>query len=423
MKGQIHLRHMTLRSLLFCSFCAVTMLATAQKEITEKNIKFIEYYGFAEGNSAWNDIGYNPVNNTVYVGITDHQEKVALYIYDPTKDSVKLEGFIDDLGKLRPFQWQAKIHTKFVADPRGEMYFGTDGGESREEYLMNHPKGYGGGFLMKWNPFKKNMTNLGMGMQYESIKDIDIDPLTGKIYVISYPQVHFLIYNPHTNKIKDYGRLGSAHVPRILFTDKWGNCYYVDWRQRLVKYEKKQDKLIFNSKSLPAFEGTPGEHIITGITAFAKDDQKEVIYLVTYGAKILAFYPTENGIGKIEDLGGVIDIPGKEKWNYYVPNLNIGNNGKLYYIIGGHGIYARKGISLFIEFDPEIKTPKVLFEYPTTALVEATGCNTRDKEGNLYFSGKKDAPANTGNSGGLAELSGMTTVPFLIKFNPDKILR
>ncbi len=394
--------------------------AGAQTAVTEKNIRFIEYHGFPDGNSAWDDIGYNPVDNTVYVGITDHRDKVALYIYHPAENSVKLKGFVSDLGKLRPFQWQAKIHSKFVAGPRGEMYFGTDGGESREEYLMDHPKGYAGGFIMKWDPAENRMTNLGMGMQYESIKDIDVDMTTGNVYAISYPQVHFLIYNPHLNLLKDYGRLGSGHVPRMMFTDKWGNCYYVDWRQRLVKYEKSQDRLIFDSNSLPAFEGTPGEHIITGITAFAKDEKKGVIYLVTYGAKVLAFYPQQNGIGRVEDLGGVIDVPGKEKWNYYVPNLNVGNNGKLYYIIGGHGIYAKKDQSLFVEFDPASKVPKVLFEYPSTVFVEATGCDTKDKDGNMYFAGKRNVPRSAEKRGNLAELGDQPTVPFLVKFNPDK---
>lgn len=394
--------------------------ANPQTNITEKNIRFIEYYGFPEGNSAWDDIGYNPVDNTVYVGITDHKDKVALYIYSPDRDSVKLKGFISDLGRLRPFQWQAKIHSKFAVGPKGEMYFATDGGESREEYLMDHPKGYAGGFLMKWNPAEDRMTNLGMGMQYESIKDIDVDLTTGNVYAISYPQVHFLIYDQQLNKLRDYGRLGSAHVPRMMFTDKWGNCYYVDWRQRLVKYEKSQDKLLFDSKSPPAFEGTPGEHIITGITAFAKDEKKGVVYLITYGAKVLAFYPQQNGIGKVEDLGGVIDIPGKKKWNYYVPNLNVGNNGKLYYVIGGHGIYAKKDQSLFVEFDPETGKQKVIYEFPSTVFVEATGCDTKDKDGNMYFAGKKNAPPNAAKGGALAELEGQATIPFLVKFNPDK---
>jgi len=389
--------------------------------ISDKNIRFIEYTGFPEGSSAWDDIGYNPIENGVYVGITNHRDKVALYVYSPEKDDMQFKGFISDLSYLRPFQWQAKIHTKFVAGNDGNMYFATDGGESREEYLMDHPKGYGGGFMMKWDPLQQKLTNLGMGLQYESFKDIDIDPESGKLYAITYPQVHFLIYDPKTNGLKDFGRLGSGHVPRVMFTDQWGNCYYVDWRQRLIKYEKSLDKLVFAPTSLPSFRGTPGEHIITGITAFAKDEIKGIIYLLTYGAKIIAFYPRQNGIGKVEDLGGVFDIAGKESWNYYVPNLNVGLNGKLYYFIGGHGIYAKKDRTLFMEFDPQLRTRKILFDYPSSVIVEATGSNTRDKEGNLYFAGKKSVPRNEGNKKSmLAESGDSPTIPFLVKFNPDK---
>ncbi len=404
----------------FCFLLCISVCGRSQDSITDKNIRFIDYYGFSSGSSAWDDIGYNPKDNTVYVGITNHRDSVALYMYDPSKDSVRLNGFVSTMGNLRDYQWQAKIHTKIVAGPDGEMYFGTDGGESREEYLMEHPKGYSGGYIMKWSPKENRLTNLGVAMQYESLKDIDVDQTTGKLYTISYPQVHFLVYDPKTNNMKDHGRLGSAHVPRMMFTDKWGNCYYVDWRQRLVKYEKSQEKLIFAEESLPAFPGTPGEYIITGITAFAKDEKNGVIYLVTYGAKVLAFYPQENGIGRVEDLGGVIDVEGKQKWNYYVPNLNVGNNGKLYYMIGGHGMYAKNNHSLFVEFDPKTKTPKILYEYPSTVFVEATGCDTKDKDGNMYFAGKRHVPRSAKQGGTLAELGETPTVPFLVKFNPEK---
>ncbi len=47
--------------------------------------------------------------------------------------------------------------------------------------------------------------------------------------------------------------------PRVMFTDWWGNGYYVDWRQRLVKYDKFKDSLVFAEHSLPAFPEHPVE--------------------------------------------------------------------------------------------------------------------------------------------------------------------
>ena len=377
--------------------------------ITERNIRFINYPDFKDAHSTWGSIGYNPFNNNVYIGVTNHADNVGLYEYDPSRDNMQLHGFIKDLGHLRPFQWQGKIHSKIVAGPRGEMYFSTDGGESREEYLMNHPHGYAGGFFMKWNPASKQLVNMGMGMQYESIKDVEVDPQTGLIYAISYPQVHFLVYDPQKNQLHDAGRLGSAHVPRVLFTDWWGNCYYVDWRQRLVKYEKSTGKLVFAKQSLPSFPGTPGGKIVTGLTAYAKNPDKNVIYLVTYGAKVVAFYPQETGIGTWEDLGGVFEMPKGEEWKPYVPNLNIGVNGKLYYIIGGHGNYVRKDKTVLVEFDPEVRKASILLEFPIEQVTEATGSDIRDKEGNLYFAGRLRQKGTEHGS-----------VPFLIKFNPER---
>ena len=118
---------------------------------------------------------------------------------------MKLEGFINDLAHLRDFQWQGKIHTKITFDSEGNVLFGTDGGESREEYLMNHPQGYAGGYLMKWDPEERQLTNLGMPMQYESIKNIDVDPETGIIYAI-------------TRRIPSDSRLGAGFILGTVIT-------------------------------------------------------------------------------------------------------------------------------------------------------------------------------------------------------------
>jgi hypothetical protein len=379
-----------------------------RQSITKKNIIFIEYPDFPEAHSTWGSIGYNPVNKKVYIGVTNHHNKVGLYEYTPAHPEIKLLGFINNLAYLRPFQWQAKIHSKFVFGTDGSVYFTTDGGESREEYLMDHPEGYTGGFFMKWNPFASQMTNLGMAMPFESLKDIEIDPATNKLYAITYPQAHFILYDPAKNELNDLGRLASSHVPRVLFTDWWGNCYYVDWRQRLVKYEKNEGILLFAEKSLPAFAGTPGSKIITGITAYARDEKTRIIYLITYGAKILAFHPQENGIGSVEDLGGVADTGDQPEWSPYVPNLNFGNNGKLYYFVGGHGNYIKKEVGVLVEFDPSTRTRKIIYEFPTDEFAEATGSDIKDMYGNLYFAGRKELKGNDQSK------------PFLIKFNPDK---
>lgn len=395
-------------------FTSMELVAQA-KPITKDNIKFIKYPGFNDQHSTWGSIGYSKVRNKIFIGVTNHKNNVALYQYDVDKREMNNFGFIGDLINLREFQWQGKIHSKIAEGKDGKMYFSSDGGEVREEYLMNNPQGYAGGFFFEWDPENERLTNLGMGLQYESLKDMDMDPETGILYGISYPQAHFLVYNTKENKLRDFGRLASAHVPRVLFTDQWGNCYYTDWRQRLVKYEVESDKLVFAKEALPSFSGTPGGFIITGITAYAKDPENGIIYLVTYGAKIMAFHPQKEGIGRVEDMGGVFDITGGEMWKPYVPNLNIGNNGKLYYIIGGHGNFVVKDKTVMIEFDPKTGLKRIIYQYDIDELVEATGSGVRDKEGNLYFAGRF-----TDNKTFDPNQEFDYSKPFMIKFNPEK---
>jgi len=197
----------------------------------------------------------------------------------------------------------------------------------------------------------------------------------------------------------------------------------VDWRQRLVKYEKNAEQLVFSRESLPAFKGTPGSYIITGITAYAKDSVANIIYLVTYGAKILAFHPLEKGIGQVDDLGPAYDLPDSLLWRPYVPNLNLGNNGKLYYFIGGHGNYAVENTSLFVELDPATKQKRVIIKFPLEELSEVTGSDIKDKSGNLYFAGRKVRPKTDKSEDKLPSLDDNVSIPFLIKFNPEKELK
>jgi hypothetical protein len=203
-----------------------------------------------------------------------------------------------------------------------------------------------------------------------------------------------------------------------MFQDRWSNVYYVDWRQRLVKFESKSGRLVFARDSLPAFPGTPGEYIVTGVTAYASDPEGTVIYLITYGAKMVAFRPQQDGIGPVEDLGGIFDSPQSPPWKYYCPNLARGANGMLYYFLGGHGMYAVQGGRVaLMEFDPRQRTKRIVLTFPMSVINEVTGSDVRDRQGNLYFAGRRSDPKaeERGESG--------SSRPFMIILNPDKDVR
>jgi hypothetical protein len=386
-------------------------------EIGEKNIAYVDYPGFPDAHSTWGSIGYCSAFRKVFIGVTNHRDRVGLFEYDIDSRAMSLRAFVPEAGNLRRYQWQGKIHSQIVEGPGGAMYFATDGGESREEYLMEHPHGYAGGFVFRWDPAAGRLTNLGVPKQYDSIKDLAVDSESGRIFMVSYPQVRLLLYDPRSNDLRDLGRVGSDHVPRVVFRDRWNNFYYVDWRQRLVKYERGSEQLVFARESLPAFPGTPGGQIVTGIKAHAADPARGVIYLITFGAKVLVLRPQEEGIGPVEDLGAIYDAPGRAPYSLHASNLCVADNGRLYYFIGGHGAYALEGRTVLMELDPRTKTKRTVMTFPLNVISEVTGSGVRDPGGTLYFAGRRDdrTAASMGESG--------ASRPFLIVFHPEKAVR
>jgi len=400
------------------SFLLVLALASALNaaEISRRNIRFVEYPDFPEAHSTWRSIGYSSRYNRVFVAVTNHRDRVCLYEWDIAAQSMRCLGSLDSLARLRPWQWQAKVHSQLLEGADGCMYFATDGGESREEFLMEHPDGYGGGMFLKWDPARSRLTTLGSlgdGLRFESIKDIALDPAGGLIYAVSYPQAHFLVFDPASNNLRDLGRLGSEHVPRCVFQDWWGNAYYVDWRQRLVKYERQTGRLLFDQDSLPAFPGTPAADMITGVPTYASDRSRGLIYLITYGNMVLSFQPQRRGIGPVRALGPTLDRP-KLPPPGYSPNLAMADNGRLYYFVGGHGRYAVRDTTLLVEFDPVTRNKRVVLRFPVSEISEVTGCDVKDSQGNLYFAGRRYSreAENVGESG--------ASRPFMIIFNPQR---
>jgi len=403
---------MTYRAVKLASAFLLAWAVSVAAEITERNIRYVEYPGFPEAHSTWRSIGYSSTMRKVYVAVTDHRGKIGFYEYDVAVGVMRLNGFIHELAHLRPWQWQGKVHSEIIEGTDGCMYFSTDGGESREEFLMDSPHGYAGGFFFKWDPVQGRLINLGSGLRHESIKDIALDRVGGLIYGVSYPQVHFLVYDPQANVFRDLGRLGSDHVPRCVFSDQWGNGYYVDWRQRLVKYERDTGRLLFSADSLPAFPGTTASRLITGVPTWASDRARGVIYLITYGNMLVAFRPQRRGIGTFQALGPTFDMALPPQG--YSPNSAFGANGKLYYFIGGHGQYVVRDTTLLMEFDPETGIRRDVLRFPIDRVSEVTGCDVKDEDGNLYFAARRySAQAETIGESGASR-------PFLLIFNPEK---
>jgi hypothetical protein len=152
--------------------------------------------------------------------------------------------------------------------------------------------------------------------------------------------------------------------------------------------------------------------IVTGVPTYAKDEEKGIIYLITYGNMICSFQPTELGIGPVEALGPTWETERKPPPGY-APNSAFADNGKLYYFVGGHHRYIEPDTTLLVEFDPATRKKRAVLRFPIATISEVTGADVKDQDGNLYFAGRRrdEKAANMGESG--------ASRPFMIIFNPQ----
>jgi len=397
------------------------MLAYASFAITLANMKTVEYPDMANPHSSWGSIGYSSETNKVIIGVCDHSEAIAIMEWNCRTKKMTRRNWVATSGHLQKWQWQGKIHSQITENKNdGWMYFGTDGGESREEFYMDHPRGYHGGYIMKYNPVTYETINLGSAIRYESIKELVVDQKNNRLYGISYPADHFFIKDLATDSLFDKGMINKAHVARTLFTDKWGNAYYTDMRSYLLKYEPARDTFIWSSDYIPVDSAkTPAWLRRDGLRAWAKNEKTGDYYFQTNYSRLLQIAPQEKGLGNIKDLGYLLD-PSPEIADTSIisansPNLACGKNSRLYYWIGGHGNYLVKDSICLVECDPKTKIKKILLKRPKSEICEATGSNIMDKEGNIYWAAYRSIPgkstAESGNSRAL-----------LIIFNPEKEL-
>ncbi|MBL8029623.1 MAG: hypothetical protein JNL74_24630 [Fibrobacteres bacterium] len=384
-----------------------------------KLLKHVEYPEMVKPHSSWGSIGYSEKTDKVIIGVCDHESVIGLFEWDCKKEKMSLRSYVHKGANLQEWQWQGKIHSQIVENSNdGWMYFGTDGGENREEYYMDHPHGYNGGFFMKYNPSTYELINLGNAVRYESIKEMVINQKDNLLYAISYPSSRFIIKNLATGAITDKGMINKAYVARTLFTDSYGNGYYTDMRGCLIKYEPDGDTILWSDT--PLFmepSKTESWKLRSGIRAFATDSKKGIFYFQTAWSRLFSIKPQKKGIGEIKDLGYLLN-PSETIHDTTIikatsPNLALAPNGKLYYWLGGHGSFLFKDTSVLVECDPETKEKNIVYKCPKAVMEEATGSQIIDKKGKIYFAGRRAIKGESSGESGSSRAH-------LIIFTPPK---
>jgi len=121
---------------------------------------------------------------------------------------------------------QGKIHAKILIGADGVIWAASKrGNEAWEQYpdYGEDEMGYPGGHLFSYQPATGRIVDHGILTPRSGLMGGAIDNTRRRLYYISDPESHFLIYDIDQNTVRDLGNIGS--LPRYLAIDAKGRVF------------------------------------------------------------------------------------------------------------------------------------------------------------------------------------------------------
>ena len=91
---------------------------------------------------------------------------------------------------------------------------------------------------MVYDPVSDKVTDLGLALSRNGLLTMTIDPHRERLYALTYPQAHFLIYDIQTQKTTDMGQVQNWDaISRTLAVDNLGRVYGCWGQGRIWRYD------------------------------------------------------------------------------------------------------------------------------------------------------------------------------------------
>lgn len=216
-----------------------------------------------------------------------------------------------------------------------------------------------------------------------------------RLYALSYPRDHFLIYDLQTRQRRDVGRIGSINS-QVLFLDRRHRVWTSDDYGHLVRYDPERDRLERSPYTVPhnALYQTGWHSVLYDAAASPEGD---CVYMVTWNGNpwLMRLWPEEGEWGRLEDLG-----PATPDHDATIPEmffcdhcggLVFGGDGQLYYVASRwpngdyhHDIKALEGVVWRLDPRTLARQEVAILRRPegTTQYVSRGAV---DRNGDLYF--------------------------------------
>ena len=367
------------------------------------------YYGFSEvpvSDSCWS-LSTGP-DGRIYVAVcSEGLGGVAAIIarYDDETDGLdylvdmgEATGDPPDSGRAT----QCKIHYCFCPSPEtGILYAATHlSGPALGDFLYSpwadwndERKAFRGSALVALDTATDRVLWSDTVAPREGSRCMALDDERKKLYLVTYPRDHFVVYDIETRTREDLGRIGSINS-QIVFTDRQGRAYTSSDNGQLVRYDPETGHLEEIPAYLPCEPYQSRWHSVI-YDAVASPDG-ECVYGVTWRvhAHLFRYWPEEGPYGRMEDLGPATQerdtsFPA-DTFSDHTGGLVFGADGMLYYVSARwpEGPFPTHvgAVGVIWQMDPESLERR---EFATLTKDEGTAQyvsrGARDRFGNLFF--------------------------------------
>jgi hypothetical protein len=193
---------------------------------------------------------YAAKSGMVYIGCQAHGAEAHFYQYNPNNDQVR---HLADLSELmgergKGVRIQAKIHTRFVEDKDGIIYFGS-GNQGSGPWNID-PRSWEGGHWWSYNPQTDEIEDLGLVTRGWGLYGLAYDRVRHRLYGTAL-NGHIYLFDIASRITTDLGRVNNWESCRTIVADDKGNCYGSFEKHRIFKYDAEAGRLLDLPVTLP----------------------------------------------------------------------------------------------------------------------------------------------------------------------------
>jgi hypothetical protein len=325
--------------------------------------------GFEHAHDTYNGISTASDGKVYYVLCSQLMDVAGqMYSFDPKSGSIEHLGDLTEICGEKDLKVvaQGKSHVNFV-EMDGKLYFAThlgyysiiDGMEKTGVPTGDY-NAYRGGHLLAYDMTTKKFEDLGIGPNKEGIITMNMDPVRGIIYGLSWPTGIFFRYDVATKKMDDLGPItGKGEdgmgqdfrvVCRSLAINPDDGAVYMTTAEGHIKY------LRLGSNTVETIEGenmkkdyfgtydifTSGSMAYNWRQVFWYTPEKKVYGVHGNSGYLFRFDPS---VPRIDVLERLTSIPSKltgmgDQFSYGYLGFKLGPDGRTIYYLTGGPIYV-----------------------------------------------------------------------------------